>query len=1117
MRISYVLPCVILFALNNIVTTLRPRAAVTQHKGDIIEPLRSLDENMTLQLLASSRQAKFPCHYITNNRASEYEISPRYDSKIRTLPSYNRPPSIYDIAIATLISPTESMFARLLEMAGRWSGPISVSVFIDDQITTEQVKLKIQKFKSDNALILGSDGRVLFHLVTDLMTARGKDVNLFPRNLMRNVAMDNAEANYMLVLDVDFAPSVGAHEKLTRHLQEVEEEANRNKKYALVVPAFEIFEKGDRFINNTVTTKEEMIAMIKMDPRTIRPFLQKSNCKAHAATNASRWYGANERYSILYKEDYEPYVVVRKDQDLPPFWEHFAGFGLNKLQWIEELNIAGFNFLVVPDVFVLQKWHEQYGLRRIRPFIADEYVSRFQKYLQKTYGHMMRAEFNLEVWRSTIYSEWLTYVVSQGQTTEYTSMKKMFELSDKREVEFVARCAYYTNTNHQDQFPPVDSITSFYNRVDFPHESLNNGSKQNLTSLFQEMIMTSDDKPTKPRMIANYYPRPSSNMDNDEVALATHSSSSTTKLENLSTQLEQWDGPASVALHVDSMEAIQALQDFLQTAPSVLLSKTSIHVMMEPPRKDGYPHNSLRNLAMENLGGNINSFFVALDVDFIPAKNTHAGLKALLQSDSQLRSELEGHHRVFVLPAFEVFPPPGKEMATRDMLPTSKKQLYNMVTQGTAEGFHQSRYPPGHGPTNFSKWFQEDSHASFYNIDYEDYFEPYVLGYKSPELPKYWPHYRGYGFNKIDWFDELNRAKYAFGVLRDFYVIHLNHPSNAHLGQLKANSRKRKDFYLFLDQKYPDTSQHRSTTAASFPSIPNIHNVSTKCLEVPKLGWGNMIYKLLHYMAKYKYYEFGNGITTDASNASKFPCVVGPFAETFSNMFRHVEKCQEESHSNNCTRIPHNPMSIPVGMLLDKRLLELNGTHVMDLLNPKEHGSENSNNKSSSNQSSLLFHQLSQTCAVHVRIGDASFRKNNTQDKRLCKRSYAKRPKECFQKLVKELATLCLNSNSSLYLATDNAPFANYVFEHQEEIHSDYGRRMLFHQNEHHHHNQTSITRMHTEDYEDDDAKDWSLLRPLIRDWLVLALANKSVSFLNSRELESAFISSAQLGFHLSY
>ncbi len=412
-----------------------------------------LTHDATERMYYPSRNVQnFPCHYMTN-RQYEYNIIPHYDkqkdaaaiakSSSPAAAGTNTTRSKYDISVATMMSPSEAMFGRLLEMMKRWSGPISVSVFINDSSLIKSVQLMIRQFKYDNALAaMGSDrtssSRVSFHLVTDMDSNRGKDVNMFPRNLLRNVAVDNAEADYVLVLDVDFAPSMGAHENLVRHLEEVEQEMELNhnhRKYALVIPAFEMT-KSDKYKNVTVITKDELLAMNKIDSTAVLPFMLKSKLQAHEGTRSERWYNENNRYNVGYSEDYEPYVVVRKDKDLPPFWEHFSGFGRNKLQWIEELYLSGHQFIVVPDTFVLHKAHKQYGMRWVRPFIADEYVLRFQKYLEKTYGKTLRGMEPLKEWRDTVYSKWEKKVIQKGRTTSFTTMEKMSQMSDSRDGEF---------------------------------------------------------------------------------------------------------------------------------------------------------------------------------------------------------------------------------------------------------------------------------------------------------------------------------------------------------------------------------------------------------------------------------------------------------------------------------------------------------------------------------------------------------------------------------------------------------------------------------------------------------------------------------------------------------
>jgi hypothetical protein len=303
----------------------------------------------------------------------------------------------------------------------------------------------------------------------------------------------------------------------------------------------------------------------------------------------------------------------------------------------------------------------------------------------------------------------------------------------------------------------------------------------------------------RPQKIANFLERNITLNEFEDVVLATHASATKSKLDNLRTQMRHWRGPVSAALHIASDEDIYSLQEFMTTGTD-FLSNISIHVMLEYPRQRTYPHNQLRNLAMQNLGSD---YFVALDVDFIPKNNTYSGLVSLLRSNEAVRKELH-NRRLFVLPAFAIFPRKNLTLATPDLLPTSKTNLKEMLLKGLAGGFALGHFREGHGPTNFHMFFNETVDKNeFYYIAYSENFEPYVLGYR-PGIPSYWTSFRGFGMNKIIWFTELDRAGYLFGVLTDFYVMHLNHPRSFDERQQNMNGRNSKEnFEPYLDQRYP--------------------------------------------------------------------------------------------------------------------------------------------------------------------------------------------------------------------------------------------------------------------------------------------------------------------------
>jgi hypothetical protein len=75
-----------------------------------------------------------------------------------------------------------------------------------------------------------------------------------------------------------------------------------------------------------------------------------------------------------------------------------------------------------------------------------------------------------------------------------------------------------------------------------------------------------------------------------------------------------------------------------------------------------------------------------------------------------------------------------------------------------------------------------------------------VLGYK-PNVPHFAQGFRGFGYNKYSWFVEAFYMGFSFAVLRDFFVVHLDHPvayKQISLGSLKQMDR----FKGYLRKKY---------------------------------------------------------------------------------------------------------------------------------------------------------------------------------------------------------------------------------------------------------------------------------------------------------------------------
>jgi hypothetical protein len=234
------------------------------------------------------------------------------------------------------------------------------------------------------------------------------------------------------------------------------------------------------------------------------------------------------------------------------------------------------------------------------------------------------------------------------------------------------------------------------------------------------------------------------------------------------------------------------------------LGFVSFHIFIETTTSSDdppplYPHNMLRNLALDHVASD---YFLALDADFIPNADCFTHLQRMLQSDPTIQAQLV-KKTLLVLPAFERFVKYDKEP-----LPNTKHELLPILKEGTKIApFHLRKYRHGHRPTNFTRWMemeeQEDGadhkSSNSYPIAYHAGFEPYVVGLRQ-SAPRYWPYFRGFGFNKVSWIMEARASGHSFAVLRDSFVVHLNHPQKRIHNVIAAHAMIR--FVDYLDEAY---------------------------------------------------------------------------------------------------------------------------------------------------------------------------------------------------------------------------------------------------------------------------------------------------------------------------
>mmetsp|Transcript_22368 Transcript_22368/g.66296 ORF Transcript_22368/g.66296 Transcript_22368/m.66296 type:complete len:650 (-) Transcript_22368:65-2014(-) len=260
---------------------------------------------------------------------------------------------------------------RLVKLATAWGGVVSVSVLLS---LTEIEGLV--RFVRNNHMAFSY---TFFHVVIH------EQYEFYPINIMRNVATDAVETDFIFTVDLDFMPSLAAHNVIHSYTSHpLWGNQIRNSRNAWIIPAFEytVSDMSDSDLFGSLPlTKAELVRSKDAIPFHINWFF-----KGHRPTDFDRWYKTDEPYEVRYEQGFEPYVVLctRGHNFLPRYWEGFKGYKVNKRSWIEELNRAGWGFYVLPgEAFVIHMHHE-FKSRKEMPNLARELL-RFHSHLKATY------------------------------------------------------------------------------------------------------------------------------------------------------------------------------------------------------------------------------------------------------------------------------------------------------------------------------------------------------------------------------------------------------------------------------------------------------------------------------------------------------------------------------------------------------------------------------------------------------------------------------------------------------------------------------------------------------------------------------------------------------------
>ncbi|GAA5994846.1 glycosyltransferase family 49 protein [Rhodotorula paludigena] len=264
--------------------------------------------------------------------------------------------------------------------------------------------------------------------------------------------------------------------------------------------------------------------------------------------------------------------------------------------------------------------------------------------------------------------------------------------------------------------------------------------------------------------------------------------------------VERYRGPISATVHVthgkNPSEMLRSL-DKLYTSSPLMKQYVDIHLVYDPFDRQ---FNMWRNVAKFFAR---TDYVMMLDVDFWLCTD----FRTRMLESPEIMQRLKGGMAAFVVPAFEFHKQSdGVDPTT---FPSTKEDLLQLVKDDKIGMFHKS-WAPGHGSTNYTRYYEAQPGEVYRVHGYTHSYEPYVI-FKKEGTPWCDERFIGYGGNKAACLFELYLSGVSYYVLPDDFLIHQSHAyaEKARKHERKYNRKLYTDFReelcfrylnLFLDE-----------------------------------------------------------------------------------------------------------------------------------------------------------------------------------------------------------------------------------------------------------------------------------------------------------------------------
>ena len=289
----------------------------------------------------------------TKKRKDDRPIPTTFEKKSKTLPQCT-PMTTSDVDISLAIQLDEERLWVMEHHCSAWNRQISLAVLSDRMKSSISYDLKS----------MGCRGNIIL----STLEASKYERTEYPVNLLRNIAIQASTTSHIVFVDADFFMPKGIDEVLMART--IKEKLARDAKQALVLPAFQLNYKCADGTSADQCRSQKLESMPKnikdlhrgLDDGSVSMFDPK-NPHGHDSTDYNKWRKQStssvEDISCINSERYEPYLVVRRCEDMPPFPEAFTGYGWNKIALFLHLNRIAYKFARVGGAYLV---HFPHGL-----------------------------------------------------------------------------------------------------------------------------------------------------------------------------------------------------------------------------------------------------------------------------------------------------------------------------------------------------------------------------------------------------------------------------------------------------------------------------------------------------------------------------------------------------------------------------------------------------------------------------------------------------------------------------------------------------------------------------------------------------------------------------------